>query len=284
MKNIKYIFLAMVSLLTVASCETDADTVAAVKDEAGALIKISASSNSAILGSPESGVDLKDAIVSIATAYLDMTISMTSGSQNDIAKVEVVKSYNGGEEIVLGESATLPYNLVVSSLDDFLAGTGVTADKLRIGDQITFKTKITQKDGDVYYYNSGSGHFNLTVNCSADLSGTYLVTNDACMPSFTTTISKNDDGTWYIESGDGGFLHLCTGNSTLVNWANITVICGVVQPSGNLRFGSDGGTYDIGDISGGSWDQENGVLTMNHSQNLTSNWVAGEWTSTYTRQ
>lgn len=272
----------MVSFLTIMSCDTDADTVAEVKDEAGALVSIIASSNSEILGSPEAGVDLKDATVNISTAYLDMTVTLKSGSTKDIAKIEIVKSYNGGEEISLGESTSLPFNLVVSDLNSFLDGTGVTADKLRIGDRITFKTKITKNSGDVYYYNS-STEFNLVVNCSADLSGTYLVTNDECAPSFTIDITKNADGTWHLGSADGGFLNHCTSNTSLINSGNISVICGEISPTGDLDFGSAGGTYDIGDITGGSWDQDNGILTLTHTQTF---FTAGpsEWTSTYTRQ
>ena len=175
MKNLKNIFLAMVGVLAIASCETDADTAAEVKDEAGFLVQVSATTDSSILGNPEAGVALEDAMVTITNASLDMTVTQMSGTLDDLEKIEIVKSFNGGEEISLAESTTLPYNLVISDLTSLLAGTGVVESDLRIGDVLNIRTKVYKTDGSVYYYNSSMGDYRLVVNCASDLAGTYTI-------------------------------------------------------------------------------------------------------------
>lgn len=140
---------------------------------------------------------------------------------------------------------------------------------------------ITDSSGNVFS-NSKNTALTFVYQCYADLSGTYLVTNDGCTPftPFTTTIVANADGSWRVAIGDGGFLgYGCTGNPGLDNGANIVELCGEILPSNDLDYGS----LDIGNITGGTWDAENGILTMNHVQSFTGNW-AGSWTSTYTRQ
>ncbi|MGB5418268.1 hypothetical protein [Algibacter sp.] len=175
MKNLRKILLAIVTVVAFASCGTDADTVAEIKDEAGLLVNVSATSNSSILGNPAPGVDLGDAEVTVTNAYLNMTVNQTAGSITSLQKIEIVKSYNGGEEISLGESTSLPYNLEVASLDELLAGTGVAATDLRIGDVLNFKTKIYKTDGSVYYFNSSMGDYSLVVNCASNLAGSYTI-------------------------------------------------------------------------------------------------------------
>lgn len=129
---------------------------------------------------------------------------------------------------------------------------------------------------------------NLFYLCPHDLSGNYLVTIDNARcnnatygPNFpyAVTISENADGSWHLSSADGGFLNRCTGNSTLINSGNIVVLCGEVQFSNDLDYGS----LDIGTITGGSWDETTGTLILNHTQDFTANWPSN-WTSTYVRQ
>ena len=122
----------------------------------------------------------------------------------------------------------------------------------------------------------------LSYSCFADLSGTYLVTNDWCAPSEIETIIGNADGSWNLSSADGRWLSRCTGNTTLPNPGNIFVVCGVVLPSTDLEYGTDGG-FGIGDILDGSWDPVTGVLTMDHIETFF-NGGPREWTSTYIRQ
>ena len=157
MKNFRNIFIAMVGVLTIAACDTDAETVAEVHDEAGFLVQVSTTSDSAILGSPEAGVALEDAEITISTARLDMSVALTSGNLNSLDRVET----------------TLPQNLVVDGITDLLSGTGASEAGLRIGDELLIRTKVYKTDGSVYYYNTTMGHVSLVVNCASDLAGTY---------------------------------------------------------------------------------------------------------------
>lgn len=131
--------------------------------------------------------------------------------------------------------------------------------------------------------NGNETTLNFVYQCFADLSGTYSVTNDFCFPNFTTTIVANADGSWNIGSADGGFLHQCTSNTSLLNPGNITELCGEILPTGDLDFGTLGFSGAIGDIQGGTWDAENGILTMSHTENFF-NGGPYAWNSTYTRQ
>ncbi|MEM6642956.1 MAG: hypothetical protein AAF616_08255 [Bacteroidota bacterium] len=119
---------------------------------------------------------------------------------------------------------------------------------------------------------------NMLYLCFADLSGTYTVTNDFCNPTYQVEISQNPDGSWYATVLDGAFLNRCTSNVTLENWGNFNEVCGVIQPSTDLRFGSLG----IGIVLDGTWDQDNGILTMSHEDTFF-NGGPFMWTSTYTR-
>jgi hypothetical protein len=286
MKKIFKLFV-LVSLLFVYSCTDNADfnttdQLTGTASEGGAIVMVNTNSDGKLLGAPSSS-DLENATVAFSDNSLHLEVMLKSGGQ-EISSYEIVKSLNGGgAEVSVATSTTLPITVDYTTLDEYISGLGVAADDLRIGDVITFRTKVIKTDGTVYYAGPNEGSLNVTINCSADLTGTYLVTNDACAPSFTTTITQNPDGTWHIENGDGGFLNLCTPNSTLINYANITVVCGEVLPTGDLNFGSENSTYDIGEISGGTWDGGTGTLTMSHSQTLTTNWPA-TWTSTYIRQ
>jgi len=99
------------------------------------------------------------------------------------------------------------------------------------------------------------------------------------------TITRNSDGSYQLSQADGGFLNRCTGNTApaFANVGNIIEQCGVILPSDDLAFGSGGGSYDIGDITGGTWNAATGTLTLYHTQSF---FVARptEWVSTYIRQ
>src|SRR5690606_15611326 len=173
---------------------------------------------------------------------------------------EVVKQFNGCEEITVASYESLPFDVNLTELSQFLEGTGVSESDLKIGDVFKFTVKVIHNDGESYLYNGQA--FNIQVNCFADLTGTYTVTNSYCGAGSTGTIppvkiSKTPDGNWVLETADGGLLQYCTSNTTLTNAGTISVVCGEV--SGTTDFcGSNG----IGCIVGGSWDQETGVLTL----------------------
>ncbi len=279
MKNLKYITLAVFSLVLLFSCETDEDTVAKVADETGVLINVSSQSSGAFLGSPEQGIDIPMAPVTISDASLNLVVTQVSGSLSNISKMEVVKSLNGGPEVSVAESSTLPFTVELNSVDELLSGLGISESDLRIGDELVFKVKAIQTDGDVYYYNASMGVFKLVLNCSYDLTGTYTMTNSVCASVETVTISQNADGTWFASQADGGLLQFCSSNSTLTNQGSFAVSCGgIVLPSSDVRFcGSNG----IGCIQGGTWDGNTLIL---QNGNTFFSWADSSYTSTYVRQ
>ena len=244
MKNLRNIFIAMVGLLTIAACETDADTVAEVHDEAGLLVSVATTSNSAILGSPEAGVDLDDAMVTVSSAYLNMTVNMTSGTINQLDKIEIVKSFNGGDEISLGESTTLPYNLEISSLDELLAGTGATESTIRIGDVLDFRTKVHKTDGSIYYYNSSMGSARILVNCLSNLAGTYtngLLPDCDGSGGGVATVTEVSPGRYFVSS----MARYRFQPEKCIGFYMVDV-CGVL-------------TYDGGDLEDNNYDGDAGV-------------------------
>ncbi|KGL62831.1 hypothetical protein [Polaribacter sp. Hel1_85] len=198
MKTFKKILIVMIAMVTIASCQvTDEDTVAEVASEAGMIINVVTTPTSSILGSPEGGVDLKDAKVNITNAYLDLTVRLSSGNLDNISKIEVVKSFNGGAEVSLGESTTLPYNIVISNLTDLLADTGVVESDLRIGDDLSFKTKVHKKDGSVFYYSTSLGDYSLVVNCSSNLAAAYSISLSSGV--YTCTVTEVSPGVYYAD-------------------------------------------------------------------------------------
>lgn len=189
-------------VVSIFSCDTDDQSeVLNDRDTAGALVAVSATSNSSILGNPEPGIDLDIAEVEITNAYLNMTVKMVNGNLSNIQKIQVVKSYNGGAEAVAGESTTLPYNLVIDNIDDLLAGTGVVEDDLRIGGVLKLRTKVFTTDGDVYYYNKSMGEYTMVVNCSSDLAGFYSnpLVPAACSPAMVE-VSEVAPGRYWVSS------------------------------------------------------------------------------------
>lgn len=179
-------------------------------------------------------------------------------------------------------STTLsPNSNYIGSLPITVITAGITPP---LAEAPVLKLNITSVDGSNVVANGLKSSVDLTFiyQCFADLTGTYAVTNDFCFPNFMTTIASDGAGGWLIGSADGGFLHQCTSNTSLLNPGTIVELCGEILPSTALQFGTDGG-YGIGDILGGSWDAENGILTMQH-QDVFFNGGPYFWTSTYVRQ
>ncbi|MDW5287776.1 hypothetical protein [Formosa sp. PL04] len=195
MKKLLYIGVVMLSALSITSCGTDEDTVAPVKAEAGFLVDTSKSTGK-LLGSPESGVPLDEASITFTDAELTMNAFLSRGNVENLEKIEFVKTLilyrpyldeDGeeqietitGEEILVATSTDFstedPFIVQLNGIDELLEGTGVTPDELRIGDVLKVKTKITEKTGEVYYFNSSMGTYDVTINCSSNLAGTYLV-------------------------------------------------------------------------------------------------------------
>lgn len=258
MKKIKNVLLLIASVLAIYSCETDADTVAEISDEAGMIIDVNTTLNSSILGSPEAGVDLDEAMVTITNAYLNLTVSLTAGSLDDVEKIEIVKSFNGGTEAVVAESTTLPLNIEISDLQSLFEGLGVSESDLRIGDVLTFRTKVYQTDGDVYYYSTSLGNYDMVVNCSSDLAASYVI--DYTSGPGTHVVTELSPGLYEMDSmmgwpGSGytiTFTDTCGILSIINDWQFSNVIYGegYVDNDGNIVWETSGveNVYD-----GSSW-------------------------------
>lgn len=245
-------------------------------------VAINVSGFGKVQGEPEDYDNLDESAVSILANELSMEV--TEGSVEDaslISNFEVIKTFNGGDEVLVDTFDALPFTVNLSDISEFVAGLTVTEDDLKIGDQFRFMVKVNQTNGESYYFQGQS--FNLTVNCFADLNGTYTVTNSVCGSGSSGTIppiqiTETPDGAWELQTADGGLLQYCTSNTALVNGGKISVVCGVVQPSSDVDFCGD---YCIGCIQGGTWNQETGVLELILNDDFFGN---GEYTATYTMQ
>ncbi|MFV0572704.1 MAG: hypothetical protein ACK5M1_09780 [Xanthomarina gelatinilytica] len=282
MKTLKINILAILGLLLVTGCSKDIedyDTVAEIHDEAGATVQVSTTSNSSILGNPEPGIPLDEALVTVTNAYLDLTVRLTTGNLDQIEKIEIVKSFTRSiegdeintDEIVLASTTTLPYNLVVGDIEDLVSGIGVNSDELKIGDVFTFRTKVTQTDGNIYYYNSGMGTTSLIVNCASDLAGVYTnpyLPQAVVCNGPTATVTEVSPGRYWVSSmtgysfGAGG----CIG-------FYILDVCGQLK-------------YDGGDLEDNGYSGEGGFGQVNADGSFTMtlflNDVGYSQTSTYT--
>ncbi|MFB9054433.1 hypothetical protein ACFFVB_15195 [Formosa undariae] len=242
MKNIKYLLLLATIVTVFFACESDEQAeVLEGLETAGLIIDASATSSSSILGNPDGSVALEDATVDIVSVYFDMTIELKSGNLDDIEKLEILRSFNGGEETVAATTETLSYNFVINDLESLLDGSGLVSDDLRIGDTFTFRTKITKTDGEVLYFSSSLGTVNLVVNCSSDLVGSYTVNYETPGVHVVTEVSP---GLYAIDSmlgwpGDGFtvmFTDTCGQLALIDDWVYSNPISGegYVDADGNL--------------------------------------------------
>jgi hypothetical protein len=275
----KTIQVVSMSLIILVACNQSDDVVTSNAKE-GAFLSVKGSTGQ-LAGAPESGVELKDAEIDFELANLTYKPTLTNGA-DDVSELVVKKTFKG-KTVEIDRTSEKSLLVEYSQLSDFLDGfDGVTPSSLRVGDVVVFQTYIIMKDGRELVNNSAA--LNIQVSCVADLSGTYSVTNTSCPndPDFpiTVTITKNSDGSYHLTSADGGFLHACTANVTLINSGDIVEQCGTILPSDKLDFVQG---YNIGNITGGTWDAATGILILNHTQEYFTA-RPGEWTSTYVRQ
>ena len=157
-------------------CDTDPDNNAPVADEAGLVVNVSNSSGK-VLGTPLDANDLENTSIAFndADVELDFSSILSLGNYNGVSSFEIVKTLNGGNEAIVGEVSSLPFYLVYESIDDYVSGLGIDASDLRIGDVFTFKVKMYQADGDLYYFAPNMGEFSVVVNCASNLVGMYAV-------------------------------------------------------------------------------------------------------------
>ncbi|UOB18469.1 DUF1735 domain-containing protein [Abyssalbus ytuae] len=178
------------------------------------------------------------------------TTSVVLNEENEYSTTIPVTIFTAG--IQAPEEKVLAFNITTISSD---------SNKLVISD--TGKTSVV----------------NISYICFADLNGTYIMTNSVCDPQVSgITITKNEEGGWDLSTADGGLLQYCTSNSGLVNSGSIIIVCGEVLASDDLSFC---GNYGIGCITGGTWDENSGTLTLQHNDALFG---YGDYTSTYIKQ
>ncbi|PHR71179.1 MAG: hypothetical protein COA67_07020 [Lutibacter sp.] len=129
------------------------------------------------------------------------------------------------------------------------------------------------------------GVFTINYECFVDLTGNYQVTNDFCLnnifsSSITVNITKANNGKWHLTSADGLFLATCAQSIVLLNPGYIEVNCSNVPYSDDLFYYPN---YDIGTVLGGTWNQETGILMMQH-RNTSFSGGPYFWNSRYVRQ
>lgn len=170
--NLKYIMLSLFGFTMLFSCiDDDNDELSKDAIENNAIVDVRTTSVGKLLGAPAS-LDLDNATVVFSDNLLDLEIFLRSGGEQ-VSEYQITKSLNGGNEVVVATSATLPIGLQYSTLNEFIDGLGVTESELRIGDQIIFRTKFIHSDGASYYSSDTSGTYKVTINCSSNLAGNY---------------------------------------------------------------------------------------------------------------
>lgn len=281
MKNINKIIYFLIVLVTFSSCDNEADTVASIRGTNGVIVNIKNNSTGTFLGSPESGVEMANAMVTISDAQVDLVVSKVSGDMDGVSKMQLVKSLNGGTEILVTEGTSFPLTATASNITELIAGLGVDANDLRIGDKITYKVITLKANGDKFYFDANMGEFSVTLNCSYDLAGSYTMTNSVCGSEETVVISQNTDGTWHLTHADGGLLNFCSSND-IKNPGDIAVSCGGTVEHIGVAY-CEGGNYGIGCIAGGIWNQDSGTLVLDNT-NAFFGWADAEYTSTYVKQ
>ena len=138
------------------------------------MVDVRNDSEGKLLGVPSSQ-DFATATVAIAESILNIEMFLLSGGM-DVVNYDITKSINSGNDVVVASNATLPLSLSYSTTEEFINGLGISASDLRIGDVITFRTKMTHSDGRVSYSGPNDGTYKITISCSSNLAGTYNLT------------------------------------------------------------------------------------------------------------
>ncbi|WP_417873119.1 hypothetical protein [Xanthomarina gelatinilytica] len=255
MKKLNYLLTMFFALTLLVGCDTDPDNNAPAKDTAGLIVDVTRSSGS-LLGSPAPGVDLEDAEVELNVIGLSFDIRQSLGSQDNISKFEIYKSYTPSaevgnpnyisNEILVTEMSSLPYELVYDSLDDFTSGFGISSTDLRIGDEFLFRVKVYQNDGDSYFFADNMGSYKVVVNCLSDLAGTYTINyTSGEQPHYVTELGPglyeiNSMMGWPTSGYKVQFTDTCGVLELLNDWQFSNEISGVgyVDADGNLIWTS----------------------------------------------
>lgn len=280
MKKIFNLFVA-ISLLFMYSCNDNADfptddflTGTAV--EGGAIIAVNTDTEGKLLGVPSSQ-EFDVATVSFAEVSLDLEVILMSGGK-DVKGYEIVKSLNGGTESVVVAGTTLPLSASYNTATEFTDGLGVTESDLRIGDVISFRTKIIKNDGSSVY--SFEGTYNVTVSCSSDLAKTYDVSLHYVRASSAIDAWYTFQDTFTV-TGVGEYRSTRVGHWTIPDLGGtpgmtITDLCGAITiPEQNLVD-----LYSNIVLGSGSIDGDTGIITLEYT--ICASGDCRVYTATYT--
>lgn len=180
MKNIKILSIFFLSIfMTFTSCEDSEDSsdvdFGIIADQEGVITTLSGTTGK-LLGNALTPSDLENSEVVLTddNADINITLAVLPGSiATNISKYQIVKTYNGGEEVVVVETTSLPITTNYNSVSEYYDGFNMDLKDVRIGDIIDFKVKVFTASGKVIYQGSNSSKYSVTVNCASSLAGAY---------------------------------------------------------------------------------------------------------------
>jgi len=178
MKNIKILSIFFLAIfIGFTSCEESEDSLDVDYNIAAeGVITTLKGTTGKLLGNATNPADLANSEVVLTDANADLTLNLAIEPGNvplNVEKYQIVKSYNGGAEVVVAETTTLPYATSYESVSDYFDGLNVAANSVRIGDQIKFRVKVFTTTGNTYYVGTNASQYTVTVNCASDLAGAY---------------------------------------------------------------------------------------------------------------
>lgn len=244
----------------------------------GAIVDVRSDSQGKLLGVPSSQ-DFETATVSFAEIILDLEIFLLSGG-DDVANYEITKSLNNGSEVIVASSASLPISLSYSTVDEFVNGLGISAGDLRIGDYITFRTKMTHNDGRVSFSGPNDGTYKVTVSCSSDLAGNYdltLVRDDGASWSRPGEVITEVGVGTYRTTTTGGW---APGQYSATQGYDFTDICGSITVANQDLF-QGMFSNDVEGTEAGTVDGVTGNLSITYSIDFTAG--PSTYTGTYVK-
>lgn len=269
MKTIYKFLILITAVAILGSCGDPEDLMTADATEGGAIVTVDKSSGKAL------GVPLSDGSVSFAEVELSYTVELYTGGY-DVVSYDIVKSLNGGDQVVIANTAKLPFTLEYATIDEFVDGLGVTSDQLVLGDEFTFSTVINLSDGRKLQTRASDGSYNVVVNCSSNLAGSYTMVGlrgDGGTYSYPVTITETGPGQ-YVSSRSGswaptGVLATPTGEAPMVWTDNCGQLLIPQQDLGDFYSNQVYGN-DTGEGFHGSVDGNTGVITYFYTIEFSS--------------
>jgi len=203
MKNIIYKFSIIVAVLFIGNaCTEPEDLITENANSGGALVDVSKSSGK-LLGIP----DPNTGEMSFDEVELNFNLRLDLGGQR-VDSYEVVKSINGEGQTTVAASNILPLEFSLTSAAEFVEGTGMSVSDLRVGDIVTFETYVITNNGQRYKAGPNEGTVAITVNCSSNLAGDYMVTgvrsDGGTYGPYPLTVTESGPGQ-YVSSRSGSW-------------------------------------------------------------------------------